>query len=98
METVFTWSGTCFGHKDGDRLWNHRGRHVGTFIGSEIYGTDGRYLGELRNGKLITKKSKKSKRRSGFTPRMNRSPRVKSVDRVGSVMLAGYEDFPALTT
>jgi len=37
---------TFFGHRDGDNLWTHDGHHVGKFYGDEVYGCDGRYLGE----------------------------------------------------
>jgi len=96
MEPLFTWGGRCFGYRDGDDLWTHGGKHVGRFYGEEVYGSDGRYLGEQRNGKLITQDNRKSHRRSGFTPRMDRMGRIKSVDHVGSVMIVGYEDFPKI--
>lgn len=96
MERMYTWGGRSFGYKDGGNLWTYSGKHVGRFHDDEVYGPDGRYLGELKNGKLISRTSRKSRRKSRFTPRMNRMGRVKTVNHVGSVMLAGYEDFPMI--
>ena len=96
MERMFTWGGRSFGYKDGENLWTYTGKHVGRFHGNEAYGPDGRYLGELRNNKLITKTSKRSRSRGPFTPRTSRMGRVKTVNRVGSVMLVGYGEFPEI--
>jgi hypothetical protein len=96
MDWLWTWGGTSFGYRDGDNLWTHDGRHVGKFHGDEIYGQDGRYLGEIRKGnRLITRSSKKSRKRSGFTPYANRVGYVDRVGFVGLVMIVGYEDFPS---
>ena len=46
--------------------------------------------------RLITKTSKKNRRRPGFSPYMDRVGFVNRVDTVGFVMLVGYEDFPRL--
>ena len=55
------------------------------------------YNGELRKAnRLITKTSKKNRRRPGFSPYMDRVGFVNRVDTVGFVMLVGYEDFPRL--
>ena len=48
---------------------------------------------ELKNGKLITKKSRYSGRKGSFSPR-SRMGHVGSIGHVGTVMIAGYEDFP----
>lgn len=96
MDTLFTWGGRCFGYRDGDDLWTHEGKHIGKFYGDEVFGPDGSYLGELRNAKLITNTSRKSRRRSGFTLRLNRIGRINSIDHIGSVMIVGYEEFPKL--
>jgi len=68
MEWLWTWGGRCFGYRDEDDLWTHDGKHVGRFYEDEVYDPDGKYIGEIRNkNRLITKKSKKSKRRSAFS-------------------------------
>jgi len=78
-------------------LWTHNGEHVGRFYEEEVYGTDGCYLGELRNGnRLTTRISKKNRRRAAFSPNMDRVGYVNRVDFVGLVMLVGHEDFPKL--
>jgi len=97
MQWLFKWGGKCFGYRNNGDLWTHDGRHVGRFHEDEIYGPDGRYLGEIKNEtRLITNKSKKNRRKSSFTSYGNRVGYVKCVDYVGSVMYVGYEDFPDL--
>jgi hypothetical protein len=46
------------------------GREVGRFHNDEIYGSDGRYLGEVKSrNRLITHRSKSSWVKSSFAPR-----------------------------
>jgi sporulation protein YlmC with PRC-barrel domain len=92
-ESLYTWGGTYFGKRDGDSLFTHDGVEAGRFHGDEVFGADGAYLGELKNGKLITKLSRISARKSSFTPR-HRGGHVPYVGHVGSVLYVGYEDFP----
>jgi hypothetical protein len=97
MTALWKWGGEYFGYRDGDNLWTHDGRHVGRFRGDLIFGPNGRYLGELRNSnRLITNRSRSSRRGSSFTPYASRVGRVPYVNYVGYVMLAGYDDFPSL--
>ena len=49
-EWYWTWSGECFGYREGDRLFAYHGLQVGQFDGDEVYGADGRYLGEVMSG------------------------------------------------
>lgn len=93
-ESLWTWGGTYFGRRDGDSLFTLHGVEAGRFRGEEIYGADGCYIGELKNGKLITKTSKSSKRRATFNPKQ-RIGHVGHVGHVGTVMYAGYEEFSA---
>lgn len=86
MEWLWTWSGRCFGYRDGDNLWTHDGRDIGRFHDDEVYGSDDRYLGEIINNRLITNKSKKVQRRSGFAPYASRTVYTKYVDYVGYTM------------
>ena len=72
------------------------GNMLASSMAMKSTGLDGRYLGELNNDKLIAKTSRTSRRKSRFTPRMNRMGRVKTVNHVASVMLVGYEDFPEI--
>jgi hypothetical protein len=92
-DSLWTWGGTYFGKRDGDSLFTLNGVEAGRFHGDEIYGASGTYLGELKNGKLITNLSKRSKQRSPFSPRY-RGGHVAYVGHVGTVMYVGYEDFP----
>ena len=92
-ESLYTWGGTYFGKRDGDSLFTLNGVEAGRFHGDEIYGADGAYVGELKNGKLITNLSKTSRRKGSFTPRY-KGGHVGYVGHVGSVMAVGYEDFP----
>jgi len=92
---LHTWGGTYFGTRDGDDLWTHDGRHVGRFRGDEVFDSSGRYLGELKSGKLITNNSKTCRSGPSFSPYASRVGHVPSVGHVGTVMIAGYEDFPA---
>jgi hypothetical protein len=86
---------TYFGYRDGNDLWTHTGKHVGRFDGDEVYRRDGRYLGEIKSGKLITRSSARGHRGSSFAPHASRVGRVPYVGHVGTVMYAGYEDFPS---
>jgi hypothetical protein len=95
MKWYWTWSGKCFGYRDGDDLRTYEGYHVGKFYGDEAYGSDGRYLGEVMNDQfLITCKSKKGWRKSGFTPYAKYAGYAKYANYAAFAMYAGHEDFP----
>jgi hypothetical protein len=82
MKWLWTWGGTSFGYRQGDCLFTRGGREVGRFHGYEVYGMNGKYLGEVRNqARLITHIMKKSRRKAGFSPRSGSS----YVDKVGYV-------------
>lgn len=96
MSNLWTWGGKFFGYREGDDLRTHTGIHVGKFHGDEIYGSDGYYLGEVKNDRrLITKINKKGHRKSSFNPRMKRTGRTKHTDYTGYTMYTGSKDFPA---
>ncbi len=60
MDWFWNWGGECFGYRDGDSLFTYFGREAGRFDGEEIYGSNGRYLGEvMSDNRLITSRSKK---------------------------------------
>ena len=93
MKWLWTWGGKCYGYQDGDRLFRVDGENVGYFVGNEIYSCNsGRYIGELKNSRLITNKSKKSKCRSSVVQQVGITA-VIPCNYVGYVMYAGYEDF-----
>ncbi len=93
MTWLWTWGGVCFGYRRDDKLFAKHGRQVGRFHGDDVFGTDGRYLGELRNGRLIRRKGGKSVIHGSFAPTLGGSY-AGYANYVGYVMLAGYEDFP----
>lgn len=80
MGWIWTLGGTCFGYRDGDKLWDHEGHHVGTFQGDEVYGLDGCYLGEIKDNLLIIDQSQKSRRRTVFAPYAKRAGKSKHGD------------------
>lgn len=92
---LYTWGGKYFGKREGDNLWTHDGRHVGSFRGDEVYDSGGRYIGELKDGKLITDRSKTGKSAQSHVPHAGRVGHVPSIDQVGRVLPAGYDDFPS---
>lgn len=96
MDWLWTWSGECFGYRDGDDLWTADGRHVGRFDGTEAYGSDGHYLGEvMSDNRLITHMGKKNWRRPSFAPYGRRGSYARYANYVGYVMYAGHKDFPS---
>jgi hypothetical protein len=94
---LWTWGGLCFGYRRGDSLFTYDGMEVGRFDGTEIYGADGRYVGELCNtndgARLITHIYKKSRIKRGFSPMREQAYR-KPPDRVEEPLYTGHEDFP----
>lgn len=95
MQWFWTWGGECFGYRFGDSLFTYKGVEAGRFQEEQIYGSDGRYLGEAKNeNRLITHRGKKGWRRGAFAPRRTGSY-ARYCNYVGYVMYAGYEDFPS---
>jgi len=95
---LWTWNGVCFGYRRGDSLFTCGGIEVGRFSRAELYGVDGRYLGEVRStgdgDRLITSSYKKSCTAAAFVPTFDRAPKGKPLDRPGQPLYCGYEDFP----
>lgn len=95
-EHLWTWSGIYFGYRQDDKLWTHSGIHAGKFFDYEVYWPNGQYLGDIKgNRRLITKTSKKSKRKGRFSSSGRKRAIIRQVNYVGNVMYAGYEDFPS---
>ncbi|MDE0373996.1 MAG: hypothetical protein OXI73_15835 [Rhodospirillales bacterium] len=95
MDWFWTWGGECFGYRRDDRLFAYHGLQVGKFHEDEVYGSDGRYLGEIKSGnRLITNIGKKSRIQFSFMPVQGGSY-ARYTNYVGYVMYAGYEDFPS---
>ncbi len=91
---LWTCGGTWFGYREGRELWTHDGRHVGRFVGDTVYGLSGRYLGEVRGGRLITRRVSTALRGNAFVARAPRVATLGHVDLVALPLRAGYEDFP----
>jgi hypothetical protein len=95
MKWLWTWSGSCFGYRDGNDLWTHDGRHVGKFYDSEVYDATGNYLGELRGeSRLITNSSKTGRRKPPFARRGSRGAYSRYSPYAAYAMYAGYTEFP----
>ena len=91
----WTWGGKCFGYREGDQLFAYHGLQVGIFHDDEVYGADGRYLGDVMNkDRLITDRGKKNWRQSSFSP-VRYGGYARYANYVGYAMYAGHEDFPS---
>jgi hypothetical protein len=67
MDWFWNWGGECFGYREGDSVFTYFGKEAGRFDGEEIFGSNGRYLGEvISDNRLITSRSKKSWVRGSF--------------------------------
>jgi hypothetical protein len=96
MEWLWTWKGKSFGYRHGNELRLQDGTHVGTFVGDEIFGLGGKYIGEIRNGnRLIARKASKGKSGPTVSRKMKLGGQVGRVNMVGFVSFVGYEDFPS---
>ena len=97
-EWLWTWSGLSFGYRLKDSLFTHDGMEIGRFSGTEVYGPDGHYLGELRvsdDGKrLITNIYKRSRTVPAFISTPGRAYK-RLGDRAAEALYCGHEDFPA---
>lgn len=95
MQWYWTWGGEFFGYRIENQLFAYHGKQVGIFYGDEIYGADGKYLGELMSeDRLITNCAKNSWRQAGFTP-FQAASCARYMNYVGYVMYVGHEDFPS---
>jgi hypothetical protein len=98
FEWLWTWSGACFGYRREMSLFSHDGLEVGRFFGTEVYGADGQYIGELSAAgdgpRLITNVYKRSRTYAPFVPATDRLRR-RLKDRVAEPLYTGHEDFPS---
>jgi hypothetical protein len=95
---LWTWSGECFGYRKEVSLFTADGLEVGRFVGTEVYGADGQYIGEITlagdGPRLITNVYKKSRSHAPFTPDSDR-PQRRLQARAPEVLFIGHEDFPS---
>lgn len=97
-DDLWTWGGEYFGFRDGAELWTYEGIHVGRFRReTEIFRSDGLYMGDLMDGRLIVDWHKTARRASSFTPFERRSGRDKFADREPIDMQIGFKDFPSVS-
>ena len=98
MDWFWTWGGVSVGYRNGTSLVLYSGREIGRFFGDEIYGADGRYLGEIRDGKrLVCVRSKRSIFRTPFRPVELKS--LTNRPHIGGLPTpAGCEEFPVPRT
>lgn len=97
----WTWCGHSVGYRQDDGLFAPDGMQLGRFKGREVYGPDGRYLGESGPGaaanRLITNQHKKTMIASAFVPTIG--PALKDQPGRESLGLySGHEDFPTPRT
>lgn len=92
----WNWNGQYVGYRLSDFLYSNDGRQIGQFAeGDEVYGYNGSYIGEVRNGnRLIANSSKKRWTRSTFVPQLIKNNFPGRPDVSPKDMLTGYEDFP----
>jgi hypothetical protein len=95
---LWTWGGACFGYRRENSLFTYDGLEVCRFSGTEVYGADGRYIGELSTSedgpRLITNVYKKSRTCAPFTPDSDR-PQKRQEARGCDSLYVGHEDFPS---
>jgi|GEM_PF-6958334 len=91
-------NGNYWGWVDSGKLYTKDGRHIGYRQGSELFGLNGDYLGEIRSGRLVTNLAKKDsgKKRLGMVADRLRMlpPHVSPGDELEKPTPEGYEDFP----
>lgn len=94
LSWLWTWDGACFGYRDGDDLVARDGRHVGRFRGEEVFAPTGAYLGEIHDGRLITRSSSLGRREAAFAPRDRPPARAPHMAYAPYAMPEGYQRFP----
>lgn len=96
---LWTWSGKSFGYREGDKLYTLEGLQVGRFVGREVYGSGGAYLGETGPGEdalaLVTNQYKKSRTQTGFVPALA-DPKLPRPAQPPRPFYTGHEDFPSV--
>ena len=95
---LWAWSGACIGYRVGDSLFASDGLELGRFFGTEVYGADGQYLGELSEAsdgsRLTTSIYKKSRVKDGFVPTLGRACK-RPPNRGTEPLFCGHESFRA---
>ena len=84
------------GNTSAGRVARPCGRHVGELRGREIFGLNGRYLGEISDSRLITDPEKSARTYLAFLAKMRvLPPRITLSDIEPADIPSGFMDFPA---
>lgn len=94
MTHYWTWRGTYFGYRRDNYIFTYKGNCIGRLSGDEIYGRDGRYIGEVRNNNRLIRNKSKLRRRGPPAPNVRGGSYARYANYAGFAMYAGYEDFP----
>ncbi len=98
-EWLWTADGTNFGYREGHSLFTFDGVEVGRFMGTEVYGVAGRYLGELKNSpdgmRLVRSTNKRALKRDRFIPTFGQCYPQPS-RRTIQADYSGFEAFPSV--
>jgi hypothetical protein len=90
----WSWTGRPVGYRAGNYLYNWSHQAVGHFKGLDVYGPDGRYLGEVRSRLLIRNPYRADWRSKGFITATGGGTQTRPIPQAELSMLAGFEDFP----
>ncbi|TPI27685.1 hypothetical protein FJW08_23585 [Mesorhizobium sp. B3-2-1] len=95
MIFVHRWNGEYFGWLYEGALYSKDGRHVGFRRRDQIVSVKGKYLGEVRNHRLLTQTAKVGNQTVGGVPMIRMvGTTVKPMDEVPFDLPGGYEEFP----
>jgi CheY-like chemotaxis protein len=95
-DDLWTWSGEYFGFREGSELWTQDGRHAGRFRRcSEIFRSDGLYMGVVMDGRLVVDWHSTARRASSFTPSEDRIGHRRFGGRTSFDIQIGFKDFPS---
>jgi hypothetical protein len=68
----WTWRGVSFGYRKGDQFFTYCGVQAGKFYDDDVYGADGKYLGEIKSGNcLITNEVRRTNGKGRLVAYMN---------------------------
>ena len=95
---LWSWGGQYIGYRKGNALFVGEDKHVGRFVENDVYGLDGKYWGELRQGRLVRKPTKKHKRVAAIQEEECSGGRPCPCGPLESWDVPdGYEAFPSLS-
>ncbi|RUU60973.1 4-fold beta flower protein [Mesorhizobium sp. M2C.T.Ca.TU.002.02.1.1] len=96
MNFVHRWNGEYFGWFHDDALYSKDGRHVGYRRRNEVFDLKGRYLGEVKNHRLITRTAKVGSTGIGGVPMLRTvGTNVNPTNEQPLDLPDGFDDFPS---